>query len=621
MQDRDVLKIPLESEQDFSKFLQRMRGEADVCLEQLAEGLMSASQLARIEKGQRPITKNMRDRLLGRLGVADDLYENLLNIEDYAVWEAQRDILEAVEGQETCRAQELIKNYKKQALADDKIRKQFCLVMEAELLKQRGAASCEIADCYARAVKLTVPDSENLCLDRKLLSIQEINMVLEYAFYHRKSDFAKQCMELMKFVENTAYDNLSKVKIYPKIAWHYLQEIFSGKEERSVGQMRKALRVCNQAVEMLRDTGRAFYLLELLEMKVKILEHLERETRHGNAESADCQECRELVKLMRYLYDACSVPAYMQECTYLYRQRWVFYVGDVLRIRRKMAGLTQKQLCDGICSARTLRRSEKKEANMQRACLEKMLRKLGLSKEYQRARLVTNDREVLRLRREILVCRNNQDTSRCRKLLGQIRQKISLDIPENRQYLTELQASLDWMEGKISKEEFAAREEQALNCTLNTDNIFGANEMYLTEMEILCIRKKIQGLEGDEKKKLIGGLMRFFETYEKACALSSCISMYEFVMVYLASELGNIGDYQISTELNKKILKESLACKRICDLDSICYNIMWNENEQKLQEGQFMDKEKMTKCLKQCILLSHFCKRIINEQFYNNKLC
>ncbi|MDE6982998.1 MAG: helix-turn-helix domain-containing protein, partial [Lachnospiraceae bacterium] len=356
MQDRDILKIPLESEQDFSKFLQRMRGEADVCLEQLAEGLMSASQLARIEKGQRPITKNMRDRLLGRLGVADDLYENLLNIEDYAVWEAQRDILEAVEGQEICRAQELIKNYKKQALADDKIRKQFCLVMEAELLKQRGAASCEIADCYARAVKLTVPDSENLCLDRKLLSIQEINMVLEYAFYHRKSDFAKQCMELMKFVENTAYDNLSKVKIYPKIAWYYLQEIFSGKEERSVGQMRKGLRVCNQAVEMLRDTGRAFYLLELLEMKVKILEHLERETRHGNAESADCQECRELVKLMRYLYDACSVPAYMQECTYLYRQRWVFYIGDVLRIRRKMAGLTQKQLCDGICSVRTLRR-------------------------------------------------------------------------------------------------------------------------------------------------------------------------------------------------------------------------------------------------------------------------
>lgn len=84
MQNADAMYIPMEPDQDFPKFLKRVRKEENVYLEQLAEGLMAVSQLARIEKGQRPIPKNMRDRLLGRLGIASDLYENLLNIEDYA---------------------------------------------------------------------------------------------------------------------------------------------------------------------------------------------------------------------------------------------------------------------------------------------------------------------------------------------------------------------------------------------------------------------------------------------------------------------------------------------------------------------------------------------------------
>ena len=80
------------------------------------------------------------------------------------------------------------------------------------------------------------------------------------------------------------------------------------------------------------------------------------------------------------------MPAYMRDCVYLYQQRWVFYIGDVLRIRREMYGLTQKELCSGICSVKTLRRAEKKESNMQQAYLGALLRRLGLSKEFQRAR-------------------------------------------------------------------------------------------------------------------------------------------------------------------------------------------------------------------------------------------
>ncbi len=609
----------MDSDQDFHKFLKRVRREEKIYLEQLAEGLMTVSQLARIEKGQRPIPKNMRDRLLGRLGISSDLYENLLNIEDYAAWVHQRNILYAIERRDTLGAQALIDAYEKEAPVYDRIKQQFCLVMRAEVLRQQGADPGRTAACYDEAVRCTVPDIEHLCLEKKLLCIQEIDMILEYEFYHKDEDFAEKCRDLMTFVENAVYDDLSKVKVYPKIAFYYLREVSSKQDGWSKENWNEGLKVCNRAVEMLRDAGRAFFLLELLEIKSKILECMKTKTEDEKLQ-AEYEECTELTALLKKLSAECDVPAYMQDCTYLYQQRWVFYIGDVLRIRREMYGLTQKELSKGICSVRTLRRAEKKEANMQHALVSALLRKLGLSKEFQRARIVTNDREVLRLRDEILLARNNRDTKRCRELLKEIREKVSNTIPENQQYLIELEASLDWKEGKISKEEFVAREDKALQCTLAAKDFFHVDEIYLTEMEMMCIRKKMHGIEDFEKRKYINFLLHYFEECGKRCKLSDCVSMYEFMMIYVANELGNMGEYKTAIYLDKKVLQEDLKSKRVWVIGNILYEYLWNEKEQSIKAGQNVNKEKMTEQLKQCILLSHFCKQTFYENFYKDKL-
>lgn len=620
MQNADAMYIPMEPDQDFPKFLKRVRKEENVYLEQLAEGLMAVSQLARIEKGQRPIPKNMRDRLLGRLGIASDLYENLLNIEDYAAWEHQRNILHAIERREPERALELIGAYERQAPVRDKIKRQFCLMMHAEVLKLQKADQDEIAACYAAAVKCTVPDIEELCLERKLLSIQEINMILEYEYYHKEKDFADRCRELMVFVEHVVYDDLSKVKIYPKIVHYYLQETFAREDPPGTEEVSESLRICDQAIEMLRNTGRAFYLLELLEMKARMLESMGQQLQESEELRSAYQECTQLADLFRKLSAEYSVPAYMRDCVYLYQQRWVFYIGDVLRIRREMYGLTQKELCSGICSVKTLRRAEKKESNMQQAYLGALLRRLGLSKEFQRARLVTDDREVLRLRREISTSRNNQDYVKCRELLSQIKEKISIEIPENRQFIMELEVSLDWMENKITKEEFVSREKGALQCTLNTQKFLGADKIYLTELELLCIRKIIQGIERSKKRKYINFLLRFFDSYEKKYMLSDCIVMYEYNIIFVASELANIGEYKSALELDRKVLGEDLARRRVWLIGNILYDIMWTKREQQRESGQLVNAEKMTEYLEQCKLFSHFCKQTFYEKFYEEKL-
>ncbi|MDE6916803.1 MAG: hypothetical protein K2P39_08410 [Lachnospiraceae bacterium] len=439
-------------------------------------------------------------------------------------------------------------------------------------------------------------------------------------------------------MENAVYDDLSKVKLYPKIVYYYLQEVFRGDAgqvhedhgldnlptevgQSSGRQIQKcpgdSLTVCNRAIEMLRDTGRAYYLLELLEMRIRILECGARDC---GEERQMLQESRELAELLRNLYTAYEVPAYMQDCAYLYQQRWVFYIGDVLRIRRNMYGWTQQQLCDGICSAKTLRRTERMQANMQQDVQGLLLRRLGLSKEYQRTSLVTSDREVVKLNEKLAVCRNNHEIERTRMLLQQIENRISMKIPVNRQYVKELKASLDWMEGSISREEFVTREEEALQCTLDINNLFHKNEIYLTEMEMVCIRKIIQGLEGLEKRKYIDLIMHFFEPYEDKNMLSDCIIMYEYVMIHVASELGNMGELQFATEINQKVLKMSLKCRRVWEIGNSIYHILWNECEQMSRDKQTVEKEKMTERLKQCITLSHYCRQSFWEQFFRDKL-
>lgn len=610
---QDTQKALRESDPAFASFLQMVRKERNIYLEQLAEGLMSASQLARIEKGQRPVHKNMRDRLLGRLGIASDLYENLLDIDDYRTWECQRNIMLAVEQQETIKAQQFIAEYGRQKLSKDKLKQQFCLVMKAEVLKQQKADLLEIGACYEQAVKLTVPDIEQLNLGKILLSIQEVNMILEYEFYHKDENFCQKCVALMTYVSDSVYDELSKVKIYPKIVYYYLREVFSGSVLSSPEWVEESLQVCNCAIEMLRNTGRAFYLIELLEAKCKLFEIIE-------TNQEEYIENTELIELFRKLYCEYDVPVYMQDCVYLYRQRWVFYIGDVLRIRRKMYGLTQEELCKGICVPKTLRRTERMKRNMQQNMLGAVMRRLGLSKEYQRVRLVTDDEDVVRLYEELNICRNNFDVKKARYLFNQIEEKISLNIPENKQYFIDIEASLDWMEGKINKEEFALREEKALRCTLNIDDLPDINEIFLTEMEMSCIRKRMRGLEKTEKGEYIKLLLRFFEQYERKKELSDCISMYEFVMVSMANELGNMDKHQTAINIDKKIIKESLKCKRLWAVSNSLYDILWNESEQAINEGDKISKDKMTEGLRQCIAFSHFCRQIYIEKFLCEKL-
>lgn len=555
-----------EADQDFAKLLKNIRTEEKVSLDQLAMGLMSASQLVKIENGERPINKNIRDRLLERLGIAKELYENLLDLCDFEEWDYKKKILSAIQNKKIEDAYRLLKEYKAHLRENDRINHQFILAMWGEVLKQEGASKEKIAECYRKAVILTIPDAEKVWSEKRPLSVLEMNLLLE-----------------------TQTENL---------------------------------KICEKAIDKLRDAGRTYYLVELLEIEIQILETMPEDavTEHLEKNGTDRINAKELMSMIKNLYAEYEVPAYMQDCTYFYQQKWIFSMKDVLRTRREMFGLTQEQLCEGICSVKSLRRAEKGQTDMQRETLKKLLNRLGLSGQMQWSRLITSDREVIRMAEELADYINDRKFSVASKQLESLKSRIDLDIPQNKQYFLEKQALLAFEQGKVKKEEFVKMEKEALECTLRVENLYRKENVYLTEREIICISNSWKGMEGKEKRESINLILRLYDNYALNNGLSQAISVYEIVTEAAVNELGNNGEHVRAEEIDRKSIKASLSCRRVWDIHYKIYDILWNEKELMKKSGKRVSNNRMNTELKRCIIMSHYVKRYFYENVYKEKL-
>ena len=555
-----------EADQDFAKLLKNIRTEEKVSLDQLAMGLMSASQLVKIENGERPINKNIRDRLLERLGIAKELYENLLDLCDFEEWDYKKKILSAIQNKKIEDAYRLLKEYKAHLRENDRINHQFILAMWGEVLKQEGASKEKIAECYRKAVILTIPDAEKVWWEKRPLSVLEMNLLLE-----------------------TQTENL---------------------------------KICEKAIDKLRDAGRTYYLVELLEIEIQILETMPEDavTEHLEKNGTDRINAKELMSMIKNLYAEYEVPAYMQDCTYFYQQKWIFSMKDVLRTRREMFGLTQEQLCEGICSVKSLRRAEKGQTDMQRETLKKLLNRLGLSGQMQWSRLITSDREVIRMAEELADYINDRKFSVASKQLESLKSRIDLDIPQNKQYFLEKQALLEFEQGKVTREEFVKMEKEALECTLRAENLYRKENVYLTEREIICISNSWKGMEGKEKRESINLILRLYDNYALNNGLSQAISVYEIVTEAAVNELGNSGEHVRAEEIDRKSIKASLSCRRVWDIHYKIYDILWNEKKLMKKSGKRVSNNRMNTELKRCIIMSHYVKRYFYENVYKEKL-
>lgn len=603
---------------DFPTLVRKAREIQHITLEDLCKGICSFSMIGRIERGERYPDKELRDRILARLGVCSDGYENFLFQEDYLVWKRKQGIVNAIEKSNYEAAENLLKYYD-EAGETDKLGMQFSLVMRAQIMQKQNEAHERIARLCEEAVKLTVPDIDCRAVGELCLSVQELDMILEYERYCHPERLASRCEEILTYIKSDMFDIYSYVKIYPKVVYYLY--ISTPEAERD---WTRTLRLCNDGIEQLRTAGRMYYLWELLEIKKEGVTKLLHQV--GDSKGAITRQTLEnIVKTtadwldaLDFVHNLCETHRGMESSCYLYQQKEAYCISDVIRRRREMLGLTKKKLCEGVCSEKTIGRLEANKTKPQLAVVRQLFEKMNLSGEYQRWQIVTDDVRAFPIYDELGRCINDREFEKVEILLHKLESYISMENPINKQFRSRVEVHLAVGENRITKIEAREQLKKVLEYTIPYQSALKQGEKYLTNAEIMCLLNIIVYFKEVQIGPIFYMLKDLCEQMEHDDGISEHIALWETIMTNIASIFGSIGEYSISNTLGMKNIKECVYCYRMNILVANLYSIIWNFGECRKKsiptnEG-YQEKEYLEKCLLLCQLNKNTCKEAVVQR-------
>ena len=612
----------MEKENRFGEYIAKLRMEKNVSQVQLCEGLCERSMLGKFERGEREPDKLLQNRFLTRLGAVPENYENFLFHEDYVQWERRQGILHHILEENMDKARELLEEYYRNYNMENPLEKQFYLAMLAQIKRYQGADNSELVVLFEAALELTVPNLDERGFQNRILSLEEINLLLEYIHCGSMGEELFWYEEILKYIELMKCTQLAKAKIYPNTVYYYsiMWNKLGEKQEKDVVHM---LELCENAIELLRNTNRLFYLWELFCMKEHLAELLFQYPAVKYHFIQSVEECMEWRKTLEELYEEYHVSIGMYEFCYLYVESENYCIEDVIKIRRKMLKMSMKKLSAGICSEITVSRLEHHKTKAQRAVVRKLFDRLNLSTELCRTELVTESQEAIEKYEELKFWDNTKSSEEARNYMQNLREElkhmISLDIPSNVQILLRNEIINLYRSGELSKEEYVTEMKKALECTVPYKSVIASGKKYLTNEEIGCIQNIMLMIDWSYKE-----MEECVDTLTEMCERSkypiNYLKMYQFVMCGVSSKLGNKGEYGYSNEIMRKILYLLLVSRRGGGIHESLYGILWND-EQWNKQGLFLNKKNEKKeRLEKCISISKLFKNDKRKEAYQERL-
>ncbi len=576
--------------------LRNSRKDQKVNVEQLCAGICTKSMLEKVERGERTINRNCLNRLLARLGIDQKKYEKYLYYSDYDEWKEKNDIINAIEDGELEKAEVLVCKYEEERTEAGKIELQFCLFMKAQILQHKGedANADEIEALYREAMLLTVPGAYEEETSKLLLSTDELNLVLECRNRELYGEDVYEIFDIYKgfieYIDNSRFDISGKAKIYPKVVVYMYNHIatqidkVSKKEKTAI--YKTMMELCENAIDILREDCKAYYLSEVFMAYIEILSYLVKVT-HEKSAIEKYEEYLEWAKRLLNTYiEVChkyEISHLMRECCYLYREENVYCINDVILKRRKMLGMTMTKLCDNICSTRTLRRFERKECNALEGIVDELLWRLGISDEYVNMGIVTDSQEVVELYQQYRRALNAKELDKAQHIVEELETRL-LAYAINRQVILRAKSMIKLYKKEVTPEEHIEDLIAVLKCTIDLKDIKVRNvDAYYSWSEISCIHAISMAMKKSERYKEaydnIQCLIEYFEYFESQHNEDMIIGLYEVVMSFYGSLLGSMGMIDESNIIFDKLNKLSLKLKRTNVIHFNIYNIAWNSKE------------------------------------------
>ena len=608
---------------NFNKFLKSVRKSQKASLLKTTYGVCTKSEMSKVEKGTRLPEKLVRDRLTARLGISGEEYEEYLITKEYVQWQARMDIIRCINKKDIEATEEKIDAYEK-LYTRNNVQKQFVATMRYMLYEMKGYDYKKRLEQVELAMKYTVPDLEAAFSGCQLLADQELNLIMEYISLCDKSVVEENLPDwkmkyykaIDNYVQKSYMDKIAQAKVYSKLACHVCELVFVYfKDEEN---MRYALDLCTRAIEVLRDTVRLYYFVEINEFRIRLMKTLNVENLEENEAYQDSVAWTEL---FHELYEENDIPTYMQNFTYLYTETECNDVSEVVRIRRQMMGLSMNKLAAKSSSERTICRIENREGNPQIETLRDVLDAVGLCGEFHRSRVVSSDAEAMRLS-EVLFRQINtglyDDAADTHKKLFEM---LDLNVMFNYQEMKRTEALILRGRKQIEKDEHRILLENIIENTVDISKIEKNEGRGLSRAELYCIHNIVGITKGTEVEMC----RMYLESMCEELILKDELDMgrfctYEMIMYCCANYLGNKGEYTKSVRITRKLLKESLRNRRSLYLVNCIYNELWTNQKITEEIGVSVDLEVETESLKKSLLLSKITRKENWETFFQQKL-
>lgn len=600
------------------------RQKQKITLAELSAGIMTGGNLCRIENGKRECDEATIKRLTDRLGMVYEEQGKYVFYDDYEEWQRRWQIIYAIESNNIGGARGFIDEYE-QLYCSNIVRMQFAKLMkiqcriEENKAVDRVEALTDKAICllYKEALKLTVPVQAGISLKKLYLSVDELNIVLEYRFYNSEKNIGS-LEEILEYLDNSRFSLAAKSMLYPKaVVYMYRLMVKNGIESGIIDGTNKEIgnkmyKYCEKALSILQEKAVRYYYTEILEIRKTLLV-----AGYGDGDRENMLIHTD--EWLAAIYSLCNkhgVWEYTTNNCYFYKENSVYNIGTVVNIRRKMLRMTMKELYEGVCSEKTLRNLEHNRAGTHRDIAEELLGRLGLPAGYHRMGIITDKRETIELYTQWKRLSREFKFAECREIMNELEKQLSSNIV-NRQFV-------EWGKNIVAYElkeldyiTYIEKMSDCLGITIRIEDILSAKSIYLSNNEkgILYQISAKYKYNGDDSSafKYIEPIYRNL----KECTdidIQENIKDYEFYMTFAASILGSLGKYEESNIISNKIIRAQLQYGRIGEIYYNLFNIAWNKNEVSHNKKAYTDS------LYQCMLCSQMCNDVYFENRYRARM-
>ena len=256
-----------------------------------------------------------------------------------------------------------------------------------------------------------------------------------------------------------------------------------------------------------------------------------------------------------------------------------YKVGQVIKLTRKSLGITQEELCDGICSVETLSKIENGKRKPNRANFQVLMERMGKSGEKYLPFIHDEDIHVMIQARKINTMLARRRFHEADIFLEELKDKIDVEDMVNLQFVLETKTFIEFGLGEITAERKRKQLECALQCTVRDyrEGILPKRIFSKTEVTILCNIASSYSEEGNQDRAIC--MLRQLESYLKKIQNQTEDWILDKVLVLanLGRCLGIRGDTQEAIRIEEKALKLSIEEGTGNILDFLLYNIAFEK--------------------------------------------